>query len=68
MKKLLFVLICLFSTTAYAFDTEHSFKCNYVGEGIQRCENKEVFCYIYDSGWAGFMKSGRGAGISCIKK
>lgn len=70
MKKLLFILICLFSTTVYAFevDTKFLFDCNYVGEDIRRCENKETVCYIYDTGWAGFAKSGRGAGISCIKK
>lgn len=67
MKKII-ILLCLISSNAFAFDVEHSFKCDSVGDGIQRCENKEVFCYIYDSGWAGFMKSGRGAGISCIKK
>ena len=25
-----------------------------------------MVCYVYDSGWAGFAKSGRGAGISCL--
>lgn len=39
--------------------------CTNVGNNIQRCENDEVVCYVYDSGWAGFAKSGRGAGISC---
>lgn len=39
--------------------------CTNVGNNIQRCENDEVICYVYDSGWAGFAKSGRGAGISC---
>lgn len=39
--------------------------CIDVGNHIKRCENEEVICYVYDSGWAGFAKSGRGAGISC---
>ena len=42
-----------------------SFTCNYISDGIKRCENEEVICYVYDTGWAGFAKSGRGAGISC---
>lgn len=39
--------------------------CIDIGNNIKRCENEEVICYVYDSGWAGFAKSGRGAGISC---
>lgn len=67
MKKFI-ILLCLISTNAFAFDTKFLFDCSYVGENIRRCENKETVCYIYDTGWAGFAKSGRGAGISCIKK
>lgn len=67
MKKFV-ILLCLISSNAFAFDTKFLFDCGYVGENIRRCENKETVCYIYDTGWAGFAKSGRGAGISCIKK
>lgn len=42
-----------------------SFTCDIISDGIKRCENDEVICYVYDTGWAGITKSGRGAGISC---
>ena len=63
MRKFLFGLIVLYATSANAVT---SFSCSNVGENTKRCENDEVVCYIYDSGWAGFAKSGRGAGISCL--
>ena len=66
MKKLILVIFCLTSSAAFA--EEYGFNCSLVEKSIKRCENSEVICYIYDSGWAGFMKSGRGAGISCVKK
>ena len=54
MKKILFSLMIA-----------TSFVCSVVSDNIKRCENDEAICYIYDSGWAGFAKSGRGAAISC---
>lgn len=47
-------------------ELNYSFNCTNVGENTKRCINDEVVCYVYDSGWAGFAKSGRGAGISCL--
>ncbi len=35
----------------------HKVNCNYVGNGIQRCENNEVVCY----------SNGAYGGISCFK-
>ena len=54
MKKFLFSLMLV-----------TSFTCDIISDGIKRCENDEVICYVYDTGWAGIAKSGRGAGISC---
>ena len=54
MKKFLFGLLLA-----------NSFTCEYLGDGIKRCENKEAICYIYDTDAAFFTKSGRGSGISC---
>lgn len=54
MKKFLFSLMLV-----------TSFTCDIISDGIKRCENDEVICYVYDTGWAGITKSGRGAGISC---
>ena len=65
MKKILFCLFCLISVSVKA-EMSYSFSCNTIGENIKRCVNDEVVCYIYDTGWAGFSKSGRGAGISCL--
>lgn len=67
MKKLLFCLICLVNVSAQA-ELNYSFNCVTVGENTKRCVNDEVVCYVYDTGWAGFAKSGRGAGISCFRK
>lgn len=69
MKKFI-ILLCLISSNAFAFevDTKFLFECNNVNKHIERCENEETVCYIYDTGWAGFDNSGRGAGISCFKK
>ena len=66
MKKILFVL-ALLSTSALA-ETSYNMTCKKLDTRMERCENDEVVCYIYDSGWAGFAKSGRGAGISCLRK
>ena len=66
MKKILFVL-ALLSTSALA-ETSYNMTCEKLDTRMERCENDEVVCYIYDSGWAGFAKSGRGAGISCLRK
>lgn len=52
MKKILSILLV-------------SMVCQDVGESIKRCKSEEAICYVYDTGWAGMMKSGRGAGISC---
>ena len=66
MKKIAFLLV-LISDIALA-DVNYSMTCIQVDTQIKRCENDEVICYLYDTGWAGFAKSGRGAGISCLKK
>lgn len=66
-KYILAIIINLLIVTQCNAD-DYYLKCEYAGQHIQRCENKEVICYIYDSGWAGMTKSGRGAGISCIEK
>lgn len=65
MKKVLFCLLCLVSISVQA-ESNYSFVCNTVEHNIKRCINDEVVCYVYDSGWAGMTKSGRGAGISCL--
>ena len=65
MKKILFTLVLFTALSAHA---EYNMNCVNVGADIRRCENDEVVCYIYDTGWAGFAKSGRGAGISCVEK
>lgn len=64
MKKILFVLLLL-STTALA-ETDLKMSCYKIDTRFERCENNEVVCYVYDTGWAGMTKSGRGAGISCL--
>lgn len=64
MRKILFVLLLL-STSALA-ETDLKMSCYKIDTRFERCENNEVVCYVYDSGWAGFAKSGRGAGISCL--
>ena len=64
MKKILFVLLLL-STTALA-ETDLTMSCYKIDTRFERCENNEVVCYVYDTGWAGMTKSGRGAGISCL--
>ena len=65
MKKLLVCFICLICFPVNA-ELNYSFNCSTVENNIKRCVNDEVVCYVYDSGWAGFAKSGRGAGISCL--
>ena len=65
MKQILFTLVMLVSISAQA---SLSMSCSKVDTRIERCENDEVICYLYDTGWAGMMKSGRGAGISCVRK
>lgn len=65
MKKALFCLLCLASISVQAAPN-YLFVCNKVERNIERCINDEVVCYVYDSGWAGMTKSGRGAGISCL--
>ena len=64
MKKILFVLLLL-STSALA-ETDLRMSCYKIDTRFERCENNEVICYVYDTGWAGMTKSGRGAGISCL--
>ncbi len=64
MKKILFVLLLL-STSALA-ETDLKMSCYKIDTRFERCENNEVVCYVYDTGWAGMTKSGRGAGISCL--
>jgi len=64
MKKILFVL-ALLSTSALA-ETDLKMSCYKIDTRFERCENNEVVCYVYDTGWAGMTKSGRGAGISCL--
>lgn len=64
MKKILFVLLLL-STSALA-ETDLRMSCYKIDTRFERCENNEVVCYVYDTGWAGMTKSGRGAGISCL--
>ena len=61
---IIFTILVIFACEA----NQYYLKCEYAGDNLKRCENSEVICYIYDSGWAGVLKSGRGAGISCIKK
>ncbi len=68
MKRLLIFLFIIFISTSLLAKTNYGFSCMYLNENIKRCSNDEVVCYVYDSGWAGLMKSGRGAGISCIAK
>lgn len=72
MKKFV-ILFCLISSNVMADDwyfvyenKDYSFDCESINEKIERCENKEVICYIYDTN--GEYRMGRGAGISCIKK
>jgi len=65
MKKILFTLVLF---TALSANADYRLNCINVGSETKRCENDEVVCYIYDTGWAGFSKSGRGAGISCMRK
>lgn len=65
IKKFLLVMFCLISTKTFA--GEYSFSCEKVGNIIQRCENSEVVCYVYDTKHS-FMKGGRGVGLSCFKK
>lgn len=67
MKKILFCLFCLVSVSVHA-EMNYSFNCVTVDENTKRCVNDEVVCYVYDTGWAGIMRSGRGAGISCMRK
>ena len=64
MKKILFVFLLL-STSAIA-ETDLKMNCHKIDTRFERCENNEVVCYVYDTGWAGMTKSGRGAGISCL--
>lgn len=68
MKSLFIFLSIIFTSISSFAEIEYGFSCMYLNENIKRCSNDEVVCYLYDSGWAGFMKSGRGAGISCLKK
>lgn len=63
MKKILFTFVLLTSLNANA---DYNMNCTNVNSEVKRCVNDEVVCYIYDTGWAGFAKSGRGAGISCL--
>lgn len=72
MKRIFLFLFCLISANVKADDwylvyenEDYSFDCKSLTKKIERCENKEVICYIYDT--YGEI-SGRGAGISCIKK
>ena len=65
MKKILLALVLF---TALSANANYHLNCTNVNSETKRCENDEVVCYIYDTGWAGFAKSGRGAGISCIGK
>ena len=65
MKKLLLICLICFVCVPVQAELNYSFSCNTIENNIKRCVNDEVVCYVYDSGWAGFAKSGRGAGISC---
>ena len=66
MKKILFVLMML--STSVLAETNLNMSCYKIDTRFERCENDEVVCYVYDTGWAGMTKSGRGAGISCLRK
>lgn len=66
MKKLLLICLICFICVPVQAELNYSFSCNTIENNIKRCVNDEVVCYVYDSGWAGMMKSGRGAGISCL--
>jgi hypothetical protein len=68
MSKYIFAIAFILLVATQCNANDYYLKCKYAGDNVQRCENKEVICYIYDSGWAGMLKSGRGAGISCFKK
>ena len=68
MKKLLLICLICFNCVPVQAELNYSFSCSTVENNIKRCENDEVICYLYDTGWAGMMKSGRGAGISCVRK
>ena len=59
--KVLTIIVIIFAPVVAKAD----FVCETMNNEFKRCENDEVICYVYDSGWAGIMKSGRGAGISC---
>lgn len=68
MSKYILAIIINLLIVTQCNANDYYLKCEYAGDNLKRCENSEVICYIYDSGWAGVLKSGRGAGISCIKK